>query len=75
MADDSRLLISEDVLAEPPHYVSAFMDFMMLTMGGKQRTRENWEELTSAAGLKITSISSAKGPWKSMSVIECVKAE
>jgi hypothetical protein len=73
MAEDSRILISEDVMDNPPHFMAAFMDFMMLTIGGKQRTLGCWEKVLSDAGLKISSISSGKGPWRTMSVIECVK--
>lgn len=73
MADDSKVLIAEDVLDNPPNFIAAFMDFMMMSMGGKQRTLENWEKVLLDAGLKISSISSSKGPWRTMSVIECVK--
>ncbi|POS73478.1 O-methyltransferase [Diaporthe helianthi] len=34
MAEDSRLLIQEDVLDNPPHQWAAFLDFMMLGLGG-----------------------------------------
>jgi len=73
MAADSKILISEDVMDNPPHFIAAFMDFMMFTIGGKQRTLETWERIIAEAGLKISSISSGKGPWRTMSVIECTK--
>lgn len=73
LADDSKLLIAEDVLEDPPYFIGAFMDFMMMVLGGKSRSLANWEQIVGAAGLKITSVSRAKGPWRTASVIECVK--
>jgi hypothetical protein len=73
MAPDSRLLVQEDVMENPPNHMAAMLDFMMLGFGGKQRTLQKWEEMTGNAGLKITSISRGKGPWRSLAVIECVK--
>lgn len=73
MADDSRLLIQEDVLDNPPHQWAAYLDFMMLNLGGKQRTLKNWEQLLGSVGLRIASVSTGEGPWKSLSVIEAVK--
>ncbi|KAK3381140.1 O-methyltransferase [Podospora didyma] len=72
-AVDSKILIFEDVLDTPPHYTGAIFDFMMLGMGGKQRTQEGWEKLLAKVGLKIASISRGQGPWRSQCVIECVK--
>jgi hypothetical protein len=73
MAPDTKILISEDVKDNPPHPIAAFMDFMMFTIGGKQRTLDNWEKILSEAELKILSISYGKGPWRTMAVIECTK--
>lgn len=73
MAEDSRLLIQEDVLDNPPHQWAAYLDFMMLGLGGKQRTLQNWEQLLGSVGLRIASVTRGQGPWKSLSVIEAVK--
>lgn len=73
MAEDSRLLIQEDVLDNPPHQWAAYLDFMMLGFGGKQRTLKNWEQLVGSVGLRIASVTRGEGPWKSLSVIEAVK--
>jgi hypothetical protein len=73
MANDSRLLIQEDVLDNPPHQWAAYLDFMMLGFGGKQRTLKNWEQLLGSVGLRIASVTRGEGPWKSLSVIEAVK--
>jgi hypothetical protein len=73
MADDSRVLLEEDVMDNPPNAMAAMLDMMMLGFGGKQRTLETWEKVTSAAGLQITGISRVKAPWRSLAVIECAK--
>lgn len=73
MADDSKVLLEEDVMDNPPNPMAAMLDMVMLGFGGKQRTLETWEKVTSAAGLQITSVSRGKGPWRSLSVIECAK--
>ncbi|KAF5485197.1 Methyltransferase fsa4 [Colletotrichum siamense] len=74
MAADSRLLIQEDVMGNPPHYTSTMLDFMMLTFGGKQRTLECWTDVLGRAGLEIRSVAKGQGPWRHLAVIECVKA-
>ena len=72
MASDSKLIIGEDILHDPPQADEAYIDFIMLNVGGKQRNLMTWEKVISAAGLKISSISTAKGPMN-ISAIECVK--
>ncbi|OLN82366.1 Demethylsterigmatocystin 6-O-methyltransferase 10 [Colletotrichum chlorophyti] len=74
MADDSRLLIQEDVMGNPPHYTSTMLDFMMLSFGGKQRSLECWTDILGRAGLEIQSVSKGRGPWRHLAVIECVRA-
>lgn len=72
MAPDSRILIAEDVATNPPHPLTAMMDMLMLAVGGKERTLEDFEAVIKEAGLRITSVArSADSP---MAVIECVKA-
>lgn len=73
MADDSKVLINEDVLDNPPSPMASALDFMMLGYGGKQRTLDCWEKVLGAAGLRISGVSKEKGPWKTLSVIECIK--
>jgi hypothetical protein len=73
MAEDSKLLIQEDILGSPPYFMAAMLDFMMLGFGGKERSLECWKDVTSKAGLEISSISRGKGGWSSLSVIECVR--
>ncbi|KAH8886527.1 O-methyltransferase [Thozetella sp. PMI_491] len=71
LAEDSRLLIQEDIKDSTPNQVSAVVDMMMINFGGKQRTLECWEQVMSEAGLRISSISRITG--KSIAVLECMK--
>ncbi|KAK2020473.1 S-adenosyl-L-methionine-dependent methyltransferase [Colletotrichum zoysiae] len=71
MSLDSKLLIAEQVISNPPSAHAAALDLLMLNVGGKERTRDAWARVISAAGLAIINIwSSAGGPH---AVIECVK--
>lgn len=73
MADDSKLLIEEDIMDTSPGALATSLDLIMLGFGGKERTLECWNQLLSAAGLKSSSISKGRGLWKTLAVIECVK--
>jgi hypothetical protein len=73
MADDSKILLQEDVMDNPPSHMATMLDLMMMGFGGKQRTIENWKKVVDAAGLEISGISTGKGPWRTLSVLECVK--
>ena len=71
MADDSRLLIVEQILGEPPSVEAGMMDVVMATIGGKERTRDMFGTLATAAGLKVNEIYPAEG--SDVGFIECVK--
>ncbi|KAF4487666.1 Methyltransferase fsa4 [Colletotrichum fructicola Nara gc5] len=71
MASDSKVLISEMVMSNPPDPLAAMNDFGMLEIGGKERTADDWAELVARAGLKMEGI---HGLDKKMQVIECIKA-
>jgi len=73
LAEDSKVLLQEDVMDNPPSHSAAMLDLMMLGFGGKQRTIEMWEAVVGEAGLKIDKVVRGTGPWKSLSVIECTK--
>lgn len=68
MAADSRLLIVETLLGNPPSAMQTAMDLAMLSISGKERTRENFDDITGKAGLKITKICQIPG---GSAVIEC----
>ncbi|TDZ40777.1 Methyltransferase fsa4 [Colletotrichum trifolii] len=70
MAQDSKLLIVEYVLPNPPPPMAAMTDFGMMNIGGKERTTEDWATLVARSGLRIEKIHGLK---KRMQVLECVK--
>lgn len=71
MSPDSKLLIAEQIMANPPSAHAAALDLLMLNVGGKERTRDVWTKVISEAGLAVVNI------WSSAvdahAVIECVK--
>ncbi|KPM36594.1 hypothetical protein AK830_g9965 [Neonectria ditissima] len=72
MAPDSRLLIVEQVIANPPLPMEAQFDFVMMTLGGKERTERQFEDLVEQAGLRILDIH--RKPNTPISVVECIKS-
>ncbi|PNY29510.1 Demethylsterigmatocystin 6-O-methyltransferase [Tolypocladium capitatum] len=72
MAEDSRLLIVEQVLGHPPSPFAFANDIYMATIGGKERTLEGFRAITSRAGLKITKVHPT--PGSEVAVIECKTA-
>jgi len=62
MAPDSKILIGDNVLPESGVVgMAAFMDLAMMCIGGKERTRANFEAVCDAAGLKVDNVYSAPG--------------
>ncbi|OAA70211.1 O-methyltransferase [Akanthomyces lecanii RCEF 1005] len=55
-ADDSTVLVSEQILPNTPSLDLAAMDIFMLNYGGKRRTRAMFEELTGSAGFKVARV-------------------
>jgi hypothetical protein len=72
MAPDSRVLIVEQIAANPPTQLSAYTDVCMITIGGKERTLKGFETIAVAAGLRLVRL------WPSdksaVGVVEFVKA-
>ncbi|OOG00737.1 hypothetical protein ASPCADRAFT_492 [Aspergillus carbonarius ITEM 5010] len=56
MAPDSKLLIADTVTGNPPSWFPAMLDFFLSTIGGKERTEEEFRKITARAGLRITGI-------------------
>lgn len=71
MAPDSRLLIVEQVMGTPPSPFAAMADFLMATIGGKERSLETFRAITSKARLMIEAVH--RSPGSDVAVIECVK--
>jgi hypothetical protein len=72
MATDSRLLIVEQVMSNPPSAFAAAVDIGMLIIGGKERTIECFKDIAERAGLKILQVYRNQGV--DAALIECVKA-
>ena len=71
MAPDSRLLIAEALLGSTAETTSTpriMVDLVMLCVGGKARSADDFSRLLGQAGMKVTSVSGVQG---SSSVIEC----
>ncbi|OQV07915.1 hypothetical protein CLAIMM_12269 [Cladophialophora immunda] len=71
MAPDSRVLITEQVIPNPPTALNAWTDLCMMNLGGKERTEKMFDDLTASAGLKMVGVH--KSLATDVAVIECVK--
>ncbi|CAM6005889.1 unnamed protein product [Sphagnum balticum] len=71
MASDSRLLIVECIMTNPPTPMAAAVDLFMCITAGKERTIEMFENLAADAGLRITNV--VPGETSEMGVLECMK--
>ncbi|KAI0477931.1 S-adenosyl-L-methionine-dependent methyltransferase [Xylariaceae sp. FL0804] len=71
MAPDSRLLIVESIMTNPPTPFAAVADLFMCITAGKERTIEMFESLTADAGLRITRV--VPGETSEMGVLECMQ--
>lgn len=71
MAADSRLLIVEILLDDPPAQFQVTFDLMMLGGAGKERTLAGFEAIARRAGLRVTQSSRSGGL---AGVIECMLA-
>jgi hypothetical protein len=73
MAPDSRLLIVEQVMGNPPSAFVAAADLFMLGIGGKERTQEGFEDIFGRAGLKVLRV------WRNVgtdvATVECGKVQ
>jgi hypothetical protein len=69
MAADSRLLIVEQILDFPPLPFAAAADVLISTIGGKERTMDEFESVVSRAGLKISQV--CRTPDSDVGIIEC----
>lgn len=72
MAPDSRVLITEQIMPNPPTALNAWTDLCMMNLGGKERTEKMFAQLTASAGLKMVGVH--KSLATDVAVIECVKA-
>lgn len=73
MAPDSRVLIADMVIpkqarSEDVHAV--WLDLMMMTIGGKERTEMDWEKLAELSGLKLIKIWQEPKDYGPLCVVE-----
>ncbi len=69
MAADSRLLIVDVLVDDPPTARQTTFDMMMMIASGKERTLASFQSIVGRAGLRITQVS----PYaKLVAVIECM---
>ncbi|KAK4041718.1 O-methyltransferase-domain-containing protein [Parachaetomium inaequale] len=71
MAADSRLLIVETLLGDQPSALQAALDLAMMAISGKQRTLDNFRDITGKAALEITKVCQIPN---GSAVIECAPA-
>ncbi|KXH55213.1 O-methyltransferase [Colletotrichum salicis] len=71
MAQDSRLLIAEQITPNPPSAHTAAIDLLMLSVGGKERSREVWKDVLARAGLGRVEFWTS--PGNPHGIIECFK--
>lgn len=71
MAPDSRLLIVELIISDPPSAYQAALDLTMMVISGKERTLATWRDIVARAGLKITHVDVVQG---ASGVVECMLA-
>lgn len=67
LRDDGEVLVCDAVLPEagalsPAHAPAVGLDVMMLTFGGKERTRKQWEALGAASNLHVKEIKDTPHP-------------
>ncbi|KAK1657787.1 O-methyltransferase [Colletotrichum godetiae] len=71
MAQDSRLLIAEQITPNPPSAHTAAIDLLMLSVGGKERPRDVWKDVLARAGLGRAEFWTS--PGNPHGIIECFK--
>ncbi|MFQ6393599.1 methyltransferase [Nocardia sp. KC 131] len=73
MTPGSRLLVAETIAPPPntPHYVWSLDMMMMALLTGRERTREEFEQLFAAADLTLTRVT-VTASYSSMAIMELV---
>lgn len=75
MSPDSKLLVADYIMANPPSRHAVWMDFIMCMSGGKERTKGMWHDVVGRAGLQIVAFHGLDVSPDGHAVIECVKPE
>jgi len=73
MAPDSRILISDMKIPEPASLRDAaavWLDVMVMAIGGKERTRRDWDTLAELTGLKLVKIWQEPETYGTLCIVE-----
>ena len=54
--NDGRVVIVDGVVAPPNEPAGKLMDLLMLSVGGRERTEQEWRELLASGGFELTEI-------------------
>lgn len=65
----ARVLIMDQIVSDPPSPRSAATDLIMLNIGGKERTAEEFKAVVEGAGLRIVHIH--RKDTTEVGVVEC----
>jgi hypothetical protein len=71
-APDSKILICELIIDNPPTPLVAQTDLVVMNMSGKERSIKMFNQITEKAGLKVVNVHRHKST--PAGVVECVKA-
>lgn len=69
---NSRILITEQIMPNPPTSLPAQTDLCVMNLSGKERTKKDWLALVAPVGLRVAEFWETLGT--EVAVIECVKA-
>jgi len=72
VADDNRVLLSEQVLTNLPTRMNAMMDIAMMSISEKERSEEEFMAVAEMAGLRMMKVYRRKG--SDVGVMKLVKA-
>lgn len=69
MAPESRILLMDHVMQSSPHPIGTTSDLIMMNVGGKERSVQEWHALVEKAELQLVKI--WQYPYSSAAVVEC----
>ncbi|KIX10478.1 uncharacterized protein Z518_01561 [Rhinocladiella mackenziei CBS 650.93] len=78
MAQDSRIIISDMAIPEPVTSRDAgaiWLDLMMMSIGGKERTARDWKKLADLSGLKLMRVWQEPEKFGPLCVVEYMLPE
>ncbi len=73
MTNDSRLLIVDQMLDDPPSLIPAIMNAGMLNIGARERTLNGFKKILEGTGLQILKV--YRSPASLDAIVECAKIQ